>query len=57
VFVEDMPNDVFASDTGASLRINKVRALIRKYAEKAVGDVFLVASLQEAADKAVELMK
>lgn len=57
VFIEDMPNDVLASDTGTSLRINKVRALIRKYAEKAVGDVFLVSSLQEAADKAVELMK
>lgn len=56
VFIDDMPNDV-KDETGASLRINKVRSLIRRYAEKAVNDVVLVNSLEDAAKQAAELMK
>jgi hypothetical protein len=55
LYIEDMPNDV-CDEFGTSLRINKVRALVRRYAEKAV-NVVLVNSLEEAANKAVELYK
>lgn len=57
IFLEDMPNDV-KDETGTSLRINKARALIRKYvaAQKCLG-IFLVDSLQAAADKAIEILE
>ena len=61
IVLEDMPNDV-KDETGASLRINKARSLVRKYI-KATQDrnpnsfVFLEENISAATQKVIELMK
>ena len=56
IFLEDMPNDL-KDETGASLRINKARALIRKYIQNHDSPkVVLASNLEEVAQLAVKLM-
>ena len=57
IFLEDMPNDL-KDETGASLRINKCRALIRKYiAAHNSPKIVLASSLEDAANQAVLMME
>lgn len=58
VVLDDMPNDV-KDEFGVSLRLNKARALLRKYIRSSDNDqssLFLMETVQDAALKAVELL-